>query len=314
MAFVLNDPISFAGAVLRTFNDTVLAVDETGALRYASPAAARLLGQEIENLPGVQVEGVLGSPAMGLDPARDPYKHPIHVCIREGVARRGQHGAIAAEEGKAMSVRYDAAPLILDGQVAGALVLLNGSCLQERLTAESVNAQKLEGLGRIAAGVAHEINTPTQYVNDNVHFLQDAFGTLADLIRASEQVVECSKRGDPLDAAIADLAKIAGHSGIGDLEREIPDALEQTLDGFSRITRIAGALREFLHPARDEKTAADLNQAIENAVAVCRNEWRYVAEVDLVFDSGLTSVVCWINQGIWAGSQSRQQSATTGPR
>lgn len=296
MTFVVRDPISFAGRALGAFEKAVLAVDTSGALRYASPTAASLLGREIDDFLGSSVEDVLELPASVAGTADIKKIHPVLACLRDGRARSYQEGVVEPGGNGGRSVSYETASVMLDGRVAGALVVINDPCVPQRATADSVNAQKLEGLGRIAAGVAHEINTPTQYVTDNVHFLQDAFGVLGDLVRTGQRIVECSRRGAAVDAAIDELAAKAEQTGLGDLEREIPEALTQTLDGLGRIARIAGALREFLHPVSDEKTAADLNRAIENAVAVCRNEWRYVAEVDLDLDKALPGVTCWIHE------------------
>ncbi len=289
MTFVVKDPISFAGRVLETVKEAVLAVDEQGVLRYASPAAARIIGRQLDDVLGCPVEGILKPPA-------NADEHPVRGCIRDGVARKGAGGAADSCNGNGRSLDYATVPVTIDGTVVGALVALNSSSEPDRPTTESVNAQKLEGLGRIAAGVAHEINTPTQYVNDNVHFLRDALAVLGELVRVGDRIVECSRRGEPVDEAIAELALKTEQAGVADLELEISEALEQTLEGLGRINRIAAALREFLHPAADEKTAANINRAIENAVAVCRNEWRYVADVELDFDEGLPSVSCWIHE------------------
>lgn len=289
MTFVVNDPISFAGRVLETVKDAVLAVDEHGMLRYASPAAVRIVGRPIDDVLGCPIEEVLKLPT-GAD------ANPIRGCLRDGVARKGRDDVTELSKGNGRSLEFDTLPLKLDGKVAGALVALNTSAEPDSPTAQCVNAQKLEGLGRIAAGIAHEINTPTQYVNDNVHYLCDALAVLGELVRAGERIVDCSNRGEAVEDAIAELAAKTEQSGVADFEREIPDALEQTLEGLGRINRIAGALREFLHPAGDEKTVSNINRVIENAVAVCRNEWRYVAEVELDFDEGLPSVSCWIHE------------------
>jgi len=289
MTFVVDDPISFAGKVLEAVKDAVLAVDDNGVVRYVSPAAVRLLQCQAEEVLGSPIERVL-------QPPENTTEHPVRGCLCDGVARNGQDCASESSKSNGRSSEYDIVPLRIDERVAGALVAFNGATEQQRPTAECVNAQKLEELGRIAGGVAHEINTPTQYVNDNVHFLRDAFEALGDLVRAGERVVECSKQGDSVETAINDLASQTEQSGLRELELEVPAALEQTLEGLSRINKIAGALRVFLHPATDEETAADLNRAIENAVAVCRNEWRYVARVELDFDEGMPSVVCWIHE------------------
>ena len=296
MSAVIDDPISFAGRVLSAFQVAVLGVDRRTLIRYASPAATRVVGREIDDLLGVRVDEVLGTSRPESGMPDHVAGHPVHECIRDGAVRTGMRSVLWPERQDGRVVRYSAARVTKGTEVIGALIAIEDPTAPGQLTPAVMNARKLESLGRIAAGVAHEINTPTQYVNDNVHFLYEAFGILQELVDAGERVVEATSQGGSAADAIAVYAAKAERADVSDLAREIPLALEQTLDGLGRIARIAGALKEFLHPAGEEKTAADLNRAIENAVAVCRNEWRYVAEVELDLEKGLPGVPCWIDE------------------
>ena len=124
-------------------------------------------------------------------------------------------------------------------------------------------AQKLESVGRLAAGIAHEINTPIQYISDSVYFLQSAF---SDLLRVLPIV--------PTDAvdSVVDLAF---------LREEIPQAIERTMEGTQRVATIVRAMKEFAHPDASEKMLADLNRTLETTLLIARNEYKYVATVDL---------------------------------
>jgi PAS domain S-box-containing protein len=141
-------------------------------------------------------------------------------------------------------------------------------------------AQKLESIGSLAAGIAHEINTPVQYIGDNAQFLSSAF---QDLFR----VIEGSRSADGASS----------ESGGGDvdveyLRGEIPNAIAQMQEGVERVGGIVRAMKRFSHPGPAEKTAIDIHQAIESTILVSRNEWKYVAEVATDFDPAMPLVPC----------------------
>lgn len=155
-----------------------------------------------------------------------------------------------------------------------------------------LHVQKLESVGQLAAGIAHEINTPTQFVGDNTRFLSDAFDDLMRLLDDVEQLVEAAQKTD-IDPTLLDAVERARTSADVDfLRQEVPKAIEQSLEGIQRVSKIVYAMKAFSHPDIAEKTATDLNAAIETTVTVARNEWKYVADVELELDPTLPAVTC----------------------
>jgi signal transduction histidine kinase len=130
-------------------------------------------------------------------------------------------------------------------------------------------AQKLEAIGQLASGVAHEINTPIQYIGDNMRFLQEAWGQ-----------IQGTQPANPQDAEIAYLME------------EVPRAIDQSLEGLMRVGKIVRAMRDFSHPSSEEKTATDINRAIETTMTVATNEWKYISEVETDLDPKLPTVLC----------------------
>ena len=151
---------------------------------------------------------------------------------------------------------------------------------RNRLLQERQQAQRLEAIGQLAAGIAHEINTPTQYIGDNTRFVKEAFaGVLA--------LLDQMRREPPPTPAQLQTAWEAADGEY--LRAEIPRAIEQSLEGINRVAGIVRAMRDFSHPAT-ERTPHDLNRAIQSTLAVATNEWRYVAEVVTDLDPTLPRV------------------------
>ena len=170
----------------------------------------------------------------------------------------------------------------------GGLLLLGKEITEQHATeAQLAQARKLEAIGQLAAGVAHEINTPMQYIGDNLCYLKSTFERLMPFAAASMQLIG---RDDvsPLPATtLDDLKARAGQVNWHSLGEQIRGALSDAEDGVKHVSRIVGALKEFSHPGGAETAPVDLNRALESTISVARHEWKYVATLDTDFDPNL---------------------------
>jgi len=153
-------------------------------------------------------------------------------------------------------------------------------------------AQKLESIGQLAAGIAHEINTPTQYIGDNIRFLQASFAELESAHHALYDLMVANKSGHASPSLIAGTEASLARTDLGFLLEEIPKAVAQTLEGVDRVAKIVRAMKDFSHPGTGEKVLVNLNHALDTTLTVARNEWKYVAKVETDFDPALPSLPC----------------------
>ncbi len=151
----------------------------------------------------------------------------------------------------------------------------------ERLERERRHAQKLEAIGTLAGGIAHEINTPIQYIGDNLRFLRDAFTDLQTVLAAA----------DPLRADAPALDDAWRRADLDFLRDEVPQALDQSLDGIRNVAGIVLAMKEFAHPSARDPIPFDANHALQTTATVSRNEWKHVAAITYDLTPDLPPVI-----------------------
>lgn len=176
---------------------------------------------------------------------------------------------------------------------SSAAVVLFEDVTEKLVMEQDLNqAQKLEAIGQLAAGIAHEINTPVQYIGDNLRFLNEGFHDLERICRQYEQLLHTVKAGSPTDQQVSALEKTLNDADIDYILDELPKTVEQSLEGVNRVGAIVRAMREFSHPGSEEKVPVDINHALENTLTVSRNEWKYVADSQTRFAPDLPLLKC----------------------
>jgi signal transduction histidine kinase len=156
-------------------------------------------------------------------------------------------------------------------------------------------AQKLESVGRLAAGVAHEINTPVQFVSDNVQFLRSSIADIAVVVDAYRNLLCVAQTSGDLHAAALRATEAEESVDLSFIMENAPVAVESSIEGLGRIATIVRSMKEFAHPDQAQMTIADLNQAIRSTLVIARNEYRYVAEIDVEYGD-LPHVECHLGE------------------
>lgn len=217
------------------------------------------------------------------------------VALPQGDGRKGVEETAATDgAGVSVPIFLSATPLEIGGETINVLAFID---LSERrqLEAELRQAQKLQAVGQLAAGIAHEINTPAQFVSDNIHFVGQSFHDLETLMVEYRQALETLISASGNEAIGEAVEKAEQAADLAFLRENIPSALKMANEGIAQISSIVRAMKEFAYADRGEKTPADINRAIEATLTVARNEYKYVAEVETDFGD-LPSVPCRVGE------------------
>ncbi len=155
-------------------------------------------------------------------------------------------------------------------------------------------SQKLESVGRLASGIAHEINTPVQFITDSIHFVRDATADLGKLVNDWQELTRAVVAGQDATPVARRAEKREEEIEVGYILENIPKALDRSIDGLNRVTTIVQSMRAFAHPDQHCMSAVDLNDAIESTLTIARNEYKYVADVRTDYGD-IPTVICHVS-------------------
>jgi len=269
----------------------LLVADGDGVIRICNDTAATLIGRSTSEIQGAALGDVFDGATLLAVPGKDTGGTVIRT-----------ESSIATQGGERIAVLVSST--LLDA--CDTRDALRTICIaidvsdRKKLEAELHQAQKLESVGRLAAGVAHEINTPTQFVSDSVQFIKDAMADLATLIGTYRTLHKAVVDRAPTDDATVAVTNAELSADLDYLLDQVPAAIDRSLDGLGRVTTIVRSMKEFAHPDRREMSAVDLNQAIGSTLVVSRSEYKYVADVATDFGD-LPPVLCHasdVNQAV----------------
>jgi len=273
-------------AIVESSQASILSIDLDGTVLTWNSAAERIYGYAAEEVKGRSISLVF-------PPDRRQELSDLLQKIQRGEGIQHIETVRMRKDGELIPMFATYSPLRnASGRIIGACSIATDIRERKLLERQLAQAQKLESIGQLAAGIAHEINTPIQYVSDNTRFLRDSFAKLNQVLEAQLELLVAIQREADLSPFVAKVQTLIESARMKYLCTEIPKSIEDSIEGISRVAEIIRAMKEFSHPGPVEKAALDLNRAIESTVLVSRNEWKYVADLNTDLDSTLPPVFC----------------------
>lgn len=187
------------------------------------------------------------------------------------------------------------APIRVDGEIVGAVMVSQDVTERKRSQAELLAGRHMALLGTLAAGVAHEINTPIQFVGDSLQFLRDSARDLLALLDGIQELHRAAGAGAEITGILEASRKAEENADLAYIRTNMPPAFERCVDGLNRVTTIVRSLKEFAHPVKKEMAPADFNRAVQTTLTIATNEYKYVADLETDFGD-LPPVTCQIGE------------------
>ncbi len=266
--------------------ETIIVTDARGAMLYVNKALEGMTGYKQEEAIGKDIR-ILIDEESGGEVKKEIVREVALGNVWSGrITSRKKSGVLCELLTTITPVRGSS------GKIINFVSVSRDVTKEANLEIQLRQAQKMEAIGELASGIAHEINTPSQYVGDNIRFFKESFDGLIDLLKKNRQLVAQAKEGKISEELISSIESLEKEVELDYLIDEIPVAIEQALEGNERINEIIRAMKQFAHPGTDEMTPIDINEAIKTTIAVARNEWKYVAEVQTNLDPGMPMVTC----------------------
>ena len=292
-----EESLRLQGAALESAANAIIITDRDGRVTWTNHAFSQLTGYSREEAVGSHTR-MLKSGQHDAEFYANLWRTVLAGKVWQGeIVNRRKDGSLYTEEQTITPVTDECGEITHFVAVKQDITeRKKAEAKQKQLQCELAHAQKLESVGQLAAGIAHEINTPTQYVGDNTRFLKDAFGEMSTVLDSCEKLLQAAKDGTVDEQLVAEVEAVRKQADVEYLREEIPQAIDQSLDGVERVATIVRAMKEFSHPGDGEKSLANLKEALETTITVSRNEWKYAAEVVTKFDPELPDVLCLIGE------------------
>ena len=292
----LEEKEQFLLAVANCMQDGLVVLNLKGEVTYVNPESEWMLEREASEMLGQKFVDLIYT---GRDDDFDVSRCVINLTLEDGEIRKETDDLMIDRSGVEFPVALSVAPLLRNKKLSGAVVTFHDVSARQQaeerrsyLERELNQMHKMEAVGQLAGGIAHEINTPIQYVGDNLRFLQESWADISTLLTACWELLDQAQTVDDLKPQVDAVQEVVEEMDLEFLREEIPIALTQSISGAEQVAHIVKAMKEFAHPGQKQMAMADLNQIVTSTSTVSRNEWKYAAEIEFDLAPELPQVMC----------------------
>lgn len=286
MAAALEDEVRRTQAIVETAAEGIITFDSNGNIESINSAAQAIFGYDFYEAIAKNICDLVPS-ALFCDSSEGCAINLLEYT-------KTDHG------GEITGIKSDGTAIPLEIVVSefthayrtSFTAMLRDLTRRKQLESQLAHAQKMESVGQLAAGIAHEINTPIQYVGDNTRFLKNSFEGIERILQEADHLLEKCSTYSELADSVQSIRSLFDEVDLSFLREEIPSAIDQTLEGADSVARIVRAMKDFSHPGSEERIRVNLNRALENTLTVCKNEWKYVADLKTNFAEDLPLIHC----------------------
>ncbi|MBB64866.1 MAG: hypothetical protein CMO81_07350 [Waddliaceae bacterium] len=281
---------NFLDSTLSAIPDILLSCDSEEKITLVNSQACSLLAYEKSELLGKDIKELISAKTI------KNYSIQISSIKKEGLCKSCEW-VLKTKTGEKFPCIVSASSTVKDSKGNhGYIFIAQDSRERRQLETQLLQAQKLEAIGQLASGVAHEVNTPIQYIGNNVEFMKEVWSDLHKLHKQWEALVKAAENASLFSQELENIQKIKEEVDLEYLEKEVPDSIDQTLEGIQSISAIVSALKIFSHPGTSNKELHKVSAILSNLVDVTRSEWKYIAKVSGNFQESSLCIPCYRNE------------------
>lgn len=283
---------------LISIGEAIISTDSAGNIYLYNHAAEEITGYSSTEAIGQPVERVLqilDEKTNQIVP--DPISHLVELEKSSEETNKHNRPVLLTKTKQKILIAGKITPIMVDQKIhTGYIIVFDDVTQKELMEAQSNLSSKMESIGQLAAGIAHEINTPIQYLGDNLNYIGRSFDVIKDMNLYQFNLVSSRAEKVISKKDVDDLSQLRKNQNIEHVYSEVPIAIRESLEGIERVRKIVMAIREFSHTSQRENLLSDINKCVLTTMTISRNEWKYCADLETDLEPDLPLVWCRIDE------------------